>query len=103
MENNGYETMSCEGLVNRALNLIKNDNGYKINGRWLANQTHLNGQDSAQIQPAIKANLITALNVFNISTNENELHNEINRLVEAKTQGEVRQILSEVIPKLSDK
>lgn len=98
---NEYKTMSCEGLINKALTLVKEDNGSKINGRWLANQTHLNGADDEEIQPRVKANLITALSIFNISVNENEIDDEINKLIEAKTKGEVRKILGEVIPKLS--
>ncbi|MBN3182558.1 hypothetical protein H5A18_11660 [Pectobacterium brasiliense] len=102
MEENNYKTMSCEGLVNRALNLIKASDSYKINGRWLVNQTNLNGPSDDEIQPVVKAHLITALSIFNLDCNENELDDDIVKLVNAKTKGEVRQILSEVIPKLSD-
>lgn len=103
MKDNGYEMMSCEGLVNSALKLIKADDGYKINGRWLANQTSLNGPDDSEIQASVKAHLITALSIHNLTTHTNELDDDINKLAEAKTKGEVRQILSEAIPKILGK
>lgn len=103
MSDNYYKTMNCEGVVNSALELIKEDGGNKISGRWLANQSLLNGPDDSEVQPSFKANLIMALSVHNLTTHVNELDSDINKLVGAKTQGEVRQVLSEVIPKISNK
>lgn len=103
MSYNHYKKMSCEGVVNSALELIKEDDGNKISGRWLANQSLLNGPDDSEVQPSFKANLIMALSVHNLTTHVNELDSDINNLVEAKTQGEVRQVLNEVIPKISKK
>ncbi|MCW0320189.1 hypothetical protein [Pantoea dispersa] len=103
MSDNQYKTMTCEGIVNSALELIKEDDGNKISGRWLANQSLLNGPDDSEIQPSFKANLIMALSIHNLTTHVNELDSDINKLVEAKTKGQVRQILSEVAPKISNK
>ncbi|WP_109395587.1 hypothetical protein [Proteus terrae] len=92
-----YKNMSSEGLVNDALELIKEDNGNKINGRWLANQTLLNGSNDELVQPSIKANIVCAINIHNISTHEGLLDNAVKRAIDAQTKGELKEAIAEAL------
>ncbi|MCU8417807.1 hypothetical protein OC507_22640, partial [Vibrio vulnificus] len=85
--------MKEEGFLNRALRVVKDDD---MSARFLANQAHFNGSDDQEIHRDAKVSVIFALNVLNEDRMANQLEEHIDRAHNATTQGEVRQIISDV-------